>query len=187
MKRLRRNPGMSFPEDYAMELYNQKIIDIITKCHKRKRQSWTPIPLGIIGRIWKDFMNTGFVHDIDTMEKIVEDITDKIITLEVNTVLAGHTGTSLAGELEGLGIAWTEQLMDKVYDYIVDDKGGLRISDYALDPLYRAMLKMLGADTPEQQIVIIDGMLNIVHARSDLAAWFIEGGRSSLDILSGVN
>jgi len=37
----------------------------------------------------------------------------------------------------------------------------------------------------EQKIPIIDKMLNVVHQRSDIAAWFVEGGSQALSQLSG--
>ena len=37
----------------------------------------------------------------------------------------------------------------------------------------------------EKKLLLIDSILNIVHQRSDLATWFVQGGRESLTQLSG--
>jgi GNAT superfamily N-acetyltransferase len=41
------------------------------------------------------------------------------------------------------------------------------------------------AKTAEQKLQTIDHMLSIVHQRSDLAGWFVEGGRKTLSQLAG--
>ena len=80
-----------------------------------------------------------------------------------------------------------EKMKDNFYEYYMDDpkgeKGGF-ISDYGLEPLEKLLGQLLRANTPEEKLLIIDQMLNVVHWRSDIAQWFVEGGSQSLSKLS---
>lgn len=71
--------------------------------------------------------------------------------------------------------------------YIVDPKSGQSfISDYGLEPLMKLVerLRNLPEDQIGQRITTIDKILNVVHQRSDLAGWFVEGGSEALSNLS---
>ena len=59
------------------------------------------------------------------------------------------------------------------------------ISDYGLNPLLTLLGKLLRSEVAEESLVIIDKMLNVVHMRSDIASWFVEGGSDALSSLSG--
>jgi len=79
-----------------------------------------------------------------------------------------------------------EILLDKFYEYYAVDSKGIDImSDYGTEPLLKLAFKLYGEDDPNKKVVLIDRMLNIVHQRSDLASWFIEGGSSALSDISG--
>lgn len=88
------------------------------------------------------------------------------------------------------------ELKQKLYDelmerfswyYTVDPKSGADyLSDYGLNPLLKLLNQLRQADTPEEKMPIIDQMLNVVHQRSDMAAWFVEGGSRALSQLSGI-
>jgi len=81
-------------------------------------------------------------------------------------------------------------LMDKLKDnfwwYYTTDKNGVDIiSDYGLTPLLKLLDTLRSQDKPEEKLVTIDKILNVVHQRSDIASWFIEGGSNALSQLSG--
>jgi len=81
-----------------------------------------------------------------------------------------------------------EEMTDKFFDYYVNDpegKMGGFISDYGLKPLETLLGQLYNAKDAEQKLVIIDKMLNVVHQRSDIASWFVEGGSRALAQLSG--
>jgi hypothetical protein len=81
-----------------------------------------------------------------------------------------------------------EQMTGQFFDYYMNDpegKMGGFISDYGLKPLEDLLFELLRAGSPEEKLLIIDRMLNVVHQRSDIADWFVEGGSSSLSQLSG--
>jgi hypothetical protein len=78
-------------------------------------------------------------------------------------------------------------MKDRFFDYYMDDpehKWGGFISDYGLEPLEQLLNQLLHAGSPEEKLLIIDQMLNVVHQRSDIAEWFVEGGSQSLSKLS---
>lgn len=79
-----------------------------------------------------------------------------------------------------------EEMDDRFTDYSTDPKSGhLYISDYGLEPLQKLVIELRNEKTPEQRLVTVDKMLNVVHMRSDLASWFVQGGSSALSSLSG--
>lgn len=81
-----------------------------------------------------------------------------------------------------------EHMKDKFHDYYMEDSnnnmGGF-ITDYALQPLLKLLSELKKQTKPEDILVTIDKILNVVHQRSDVALWFIEGGSNSLNKLSG--
>ena len=81
-----------------------------------------------------------------------------------------------------------EEMTGRFFDYYMNDpegKMGGFISDYGLKPLEELLVQLLRASTPEEKLLIIDRMLNVVHQRSDIAEWFVEGGSDALSQLSG--
>ena len=66
----------------------------------------------------------------------------------------------------------------------MDDKGAWRISDYALSKLVNGCMELMYAKTPEEKLMKIDWILNVIHMRSDIAGWFVEGGSQTLDELA---
>jgi len=88
-----------------------------------------------------------------------------------------------------------KQIKDFLYDdlaykfseyYAEDPKSGQPyISDFALNPLLEHADQLYREQKSERKLVIIDKILNIVHPRSDIASWFVEGGSQALSQLSG--
>ena len=79
------------------------------------------------------------------------------------------------------------EMKERFFDYYQNDpkeKLGGFISDYGLDPLLKLQSELLRSTTPEEKLLIIDRMLNVVHQRSDIAEWFVEGGSKALSQLS---
>ena len=71
------------------------------------------------------------------------------------------------------------------YAWDTEGKLGGFISDYGLRPLQELVSDLMRADTAEKELVIVDKMLNVVHMRSDIASWFVQGGSTALSSLSG--
>lgn len=80
-----------------------------------------------------------------------------------------------------------EHLKEKFFDYYCEDPkiGQAYISDYGLKPLLNYLEQLRKTTRPEDKVVIMDKMLNVVHMRSDMASWFVEGGSNALSQLSG--
>ena len=80
-----------------------------------------------------------------------------------------------------------DEIKNKFYDYYMEDPkiNQAYISDYGLKPLVSLSYELFRTEEPKQKITTIDKMLNIVHQRSDMASWFIQGGSQALSQLSG--
>ena len=80
-----------------------------------------------------------------------------------------------------------EELVSRFMDSYAEDPktGHAYISDYGLKPLMTLAFELRKQTKPEEKLVTIDKMLNVVHQRSDIAAWFVEGGSHALSQLSG--
>ena len=124
----------------------------------------------------KNQMSFKFYKKI-TAKKIENPYLDEYIE---NKGLDGEKDEILKPEL-------MEALKDVFFDYYIEDpkSGQAYISDYALDPLMDLAFKLNKEKNAEKKIVLMDRMLNIIHQRSDIAAWFVQGGRDSLMKLSG--
>ena len=58
-------------------------------------------------------------------------------------------------------------------------------SDYGIQPLLKLLSQLRKETSPEQKLITIDKMLNVVHQTSDLAANFLRGGSAALSNISG--
>jgi len=200
-------------EDIDWDLYDilndskfevmQEFIDALEKekpnINKNKflkaRQNWEVIPFSVLQRQWEEFIKWGYVKEnyIKTIEEIEKLITKNITKINVNTELAGHTPYSPKYDwqdfLEG---KIPEKKMNKFIDYlgyhfcdfIEEPHGQMRISDYGLEKLNKGLSELRKATTPEKKLAKIDYILSVIHQRSDIAAWFVEGGSQALSKLS---
>lgn len=75
----------------------------------------------------------------------------------------------------------------KFFDYYLTDpkSGHLYITDYGLPAIIQLAGKLYVEQNPDKKVVLIDSILNVVHQRSDMASWFVQGGSSALSQLSG--
>jgi len=80
-----------------------------------------------------------------------------------------------------------DAMQNRFFDnYLTDPKSGhMYITDYGLSAILTQTAKLYEEQVPEKKVVLIDSILNIVHQRSDLASWFIQGGSGALSDLSG--
>jgi len=156
---------------------------------KYTKQPWTVLPVNQVKKIWYDYMTMGIIRDENVVNNMADQMIENVVKLHVNTELTGHTQrdpidvlNQFRDEYEDL---WTEETREKFYEWIEDDKGQMKISDYALDPLAEDAAQLANhSTTAEQKIRIMDRMFNRIHPRGDIAALFIEGGSRSLTELS---
>jgi len=76
---------------------------------------------------------------------------------------------------------------DRFFEYYLTDpkSGHLYITDYGLSAIMTQASKLYMEQVQEKKVVLIDSILNVVHQRSDMASWFVQGGSAALSNLSG--
>jgi len=172
--------------EYYISLLDEKVKEIWYGCKETgedERLPWITYDLTRAKKIWMDFITLGLVRDVKGLEKMANNFIEKIATIDAITILAGHTPQSPKNYLENLDIKYDEKTNEKLSNYVIDEHGQYRLSDYALEPLQVLAGKIIEAETPEDKLLFLDMVLNVVHQRSDIASWFIKGGRDSLDEL----
>jgi hypothetical protein len=170
-------------EDAIIEI----IYDLLKK--RRKKQIIKKAPKARLFKIWNDYSKLGLVRDEKGIEEISKIFIDNIAKLSANTFLAGHAShdpISEVMEVTDLTKEQAEEILysDEFFDYIEDYNGQPRISDYGLPKLEELAFELMTkAHTPEQKLIVLDKILNVVHQRSDLSNLFVEGGSGTLDVL----
>jgi hypothetical protein len=152
-------------------------------------QEWDIVPAGRLIKIWNDWVKMGFVRDVKGLNSIAELIVRNINKLEVNAILCGHHdygGDPVEYAQDNLGVTLPKDYFERDDSFFTDEKGQYRFSDCAMKRLTTKALELRSAKSAEQKLQIIDRILNIVHPRSDLASWFVEGGSKTLSRLSGM-
>jgi len=170
-----------------LERLDQKIINIWENAAASKGEDiypWTPYSIKRAQKIWSDYMKLGFVRDERGIDNIVEDFLDKIVTLDASTKLLGHSSESPQDIIEGFELTYHESVWEHLCDYMCTKDGTHYISDYGLKPLQELAGKLIEASTAEEKLLLLDRILNVCHQRSDLASWFVVGGRGALDELN---
>jgi hypothetical protein len=143
------------------------------------------VPAARLKKAWLDYGRTGEVRDTKGVERIAERVLDNIALLDITNDLSGHSEESPEAILEEVGAEDIDPQSESFLDYLTDpDTGGWYVSDYGLPYLYGAYLLILRARTPEETLLAVDKALNVVHRRSDLASWFVEGGTKTLNEVS---
>lgn len=141
-----------------------------------------------IKKVWQEFADTSQVYDTKAIDHMEDIMLRNTVKLRINTIISGHTPTN--GEQwasDKLGREVTEEDTDKYWEYCFNPKQGqYNISDYGLDKLEALLIELMVTTSYEEKLVYIDRMLNVIHMRSDLASYFIEGGRYTLNELAQV-
>lgn len=146
--------------------------------------SWSVIPYARLKKIWVDFAKHGFVRDTNGLNSIIDKMIKNLARLQASTDLSGHSQFSIEDFLEENEYPEIKGDNSDFYFNFLETEYGTPVSDYGLDPLWNLAFKLIGESDPVQQLVLVDRMLQITHQRGDLAALFVEGGRSSLNDLS---
>ena len=176
------------------EEYHQILWDTLQDLKQKvEKQPWSKIKFPRLKKIWTDYMKLGFVRDDYGLEQIEELITTNLIKIHVNTDLSGHSECFPVDEVKDefdmtMDEFWEFLAEDneRGWDYFMDDqRGEMRISDYGLEPMLKLLLKVKTSSTAETKLPYLDQILNVVHMRSDIAEWFVEGGSYALSELSG--
>ncbi len=161
----------------------------------KARQEWNVVDFSMLKRQWEEYMKWGQVlpRYEKTIEAIERTITENILKVTVNTELAGHDTTVPKDEwmefFDGMEQEEKERMAEYMDQYFGDwilENGQWRISDYGLKPLHQLLARLRKEFDPSKKLPILDKILNVVHQRSDIASWFVEGGSSALSQLSGM-
>jgi hypothetical protein len=149
---------------------------------------WRLVPAARIIKIWQDYMKLGWVQDEKGLESIAATIVTNINKLEVNTILCGHSQENpVAFAQDILGESLPEDYFEHEEEFFEDENGAWRISDYAMDKLTNLAIQLRSEFDSTKKLQLIDQILSIVHCRSDLSGWLIQGGRTTLNKLYGAN
>jgi hypothetical protein len=151
------------------------------------RQRWSLVPAGRLTKIWNDYAKLGFVRDEKGIDNIADTVLENIHKIQVNNVLTGHSEESIED--------FTDRILGEKHDadyyselspsFFDDEKGNWRLTDFAANKLADGAITLMRAKTPEEKLQAIDHILNIVHQRSDLSSWFVEGGQKTLNAIAG--
>ena len=159
-------------DDYEDNIGNY--VDEYLKCYREKPIDKDQLEI--------DFDNTGKGHKVkDIGERKCNDVTNSYLDrfIEENDI-EELSDIELRDKL-------SEELAEKFSGYYGEDpkSGQAYISDYGLQPLMSLAFQLKKQTKHEEKLVTIDKMLNVVHQRSDIASWFVEGGSRALSQLSG--
>lgn len=167
------------------------------------RKQWNLIPAQQYHNALKEFMQYGQFMRFPTkyIEQWTKLITKNVLDIYAITELAGHSSSfpyddfldafgfvrdsKKYNQLNGNYIA-CDEFLNKLgfYDWANLPDGSDAWSDYGLKPLFKLIKELEENTTPEQQIVTINKVLDVIHQRGDLASAFIEGGKSTLYSIS---
>lgn len=176
---------MEAQELYFEKYYEKLACTVDQGLISKGKIGWYPMKINRLRKIWTDYARFGIVRDENGIDEIVEVFTDKVIQIDINTMLYGHTPADPISVIEdSIERQISEEELEKIQAYVEDDKGNWIISDYGLPKLQKILLNLLTETDYASKLLLIDQMLNVVHMRSDLASWFIEGGREALEELS---
>lgn len=163
--------------------------------HLKARQPWNVVDFSTIKRQWEEYMRWGKVlpRYERTIEAIENTFIENILKVTANTQLSGHDRTDPIDEwmeffdgMEPEEKKRMAQYMDEYFGDWIEADGQWRLSDYGLKPLHKLLVQLRKEFDPSKKLPILDKMLNVVHQRSDIASWFVEGGSSALSQLSGM-
>lgn len=156
------------------------------KGKKNARQPWSVFPVARLKKIYADFVKYGYIRDESGLNKLADLICKNIFKLNANTIFMGHTSFDPVGMLKDqMDEDVANDTFDGFEDYVIDDYGQWRISDYAMQPLMEDAYRILAAENPTDRILAVDRAINRIHQRGDIAKFFVEGGARTLNQLAG--
>lgn len=161
-----------------------ELLDIIVNdAEHLELQPWKVLRARKVKRIYQEAAELGMiVHESDVFY-IEEILMDNIIKLYLNTLLCGHLEYEPELYLEEQGYGWIdERWLSNFYDHIIDPvEKSYRISDMGFPRLTEYLSEMISTPDLLTKLYWADRILSVAHYRSDLAAWFIQGGSATLD------
>jgi hypothetical protein len=148
---------------------------------------WRVVPAARVTKLWSDFSKSGVVRDEKGLYSVLDQLIENAQRLQFNNEISGHESYYPDNELESIfGDEPTDEEREALADWAIDTPdGGWRISDYGLPKIQQYLALAQEAPTPELALGYMDLALNVMHQRSDLAEWFVEGGQGTMAGISG--
>ncbi len=180
---------------YYERYYDQAELDIMEQAlsfRKGKKFTWTRLYPNQLKNVWSSYVRLGIVLHEKAVLDIQETMLYNVAILDVMTGCMGHKqycGIKEMGYKYDLTPAKVRKLQRVILnedDWACFEDGGWLLSDYGLAPLLKLAEKLLMEEDYGRKICYMDQMLNVVHARSDLASLFVIGGTKALTELSAV-
>lgn len=173
-----------------MERFSDTLSEIVYDVKKLRKGSkktvpFAPFPSAPLIKMWRDYATYHQVRNTRLLDELIESMVRKVILIDIGTQMGGHTQMDPLNILnDAFDDTFDENFVERINDYLVDSRGTWLISDYGLNKMQEHVFQLLKPNqTPEQKLIIADQLLNVTHQRSDLAGWFVEGGKNSLDEL----
>ena len=169
------------------------------------RQVWPVISADSLIKEYRYFRDTKQAH-AKNIERFQRRIIRNYVQLWINTVICGHSELSPYEHLSRL--SWKiEEMTEPEFETWLNDTPGpewfffddsirqWRISDYAFQRLTPWVAELIESDEPEHphyndlayKLYCIDQFLSVTHQRGDLAAWFVEDGTYTLNLIFNLN
>jgi len=162
-----------------------KLVDSFRNSKPGTMLRFPVIPAARLIRIWLDFGKTGVIRDEKGMANIADHMLNNIALLDATNALSGHSQEQPNDLVEEAGYSMDETEFEKFLEFLTDpDTGAYYVSDFGLEYLGGAYSLIFRASNAEEQLYAVDKALNVVHQRSDLASWFVEGGIKTLQKIS---
>jgi hypothetical protein len=126
---------------------------------------------------------------VKIIDKWVAIIIRNYCQLWANTYIAGHMEGLPYEEIRDAFPELEEASNGEIHDWIVESglldslvapDGSDAWSDYALNPLGKLIEKLISEKDWNKKLVLINGILDVVHARGDISSMFLKGGNNAL-------
>ena len=163
------------------EIEGEAIQNILNEYDRGEEQPWEVFSAARLKRIYEDFVKRGFVRDQAGLMKLADLIVKNVARLHVNTVLSGHSAINPVEYVEAYRDISIEEA-DKIAAWIPEH----RYSDFAMKPLVGDAMMILSAFSDTDRMLAVDRAINRIHRRGDIAAFFIDGGFTTLNALAGL-
>lgn len=183
-------------EDYTHYDFLQDFLD--DKRNGKKKRHWNLIPAHQYHNLLNRYMES------PQMARIPDDVVSSwfksiiipnAIAVEYITDFAGHSGYFPSDDFEAVFGEDIPSDYSNACNYLYNlgffewcklPDGSDGWSDYGLSPLFKLIQQYDDNADPGDKLILINRCLDVTHQRGDLSSAFIEGGRRSCDMISGV-
>ena len=160
---------------------SEHLDDLVSEYQTQRPRRWRTVRASTLTSVWESYIRLGFIRSEKAIDRIADVFYRNTVAIEVNNQISGHTQSSPE---DVLADHMPAEEIEEFVEWAITFDDGWRISDYGTDKLVRLVCLFPSCNTPEEKLLVCDAILNVVHQRSDLASWFVEGGTRTLNALS---